>query len=161
MSVRMLRQALSPTGSGERDDLAHVALDALRRRVVTAPQHELTAARVRERPHLLRDLLDGADEVVARVRVEIAARAQRATTRRVQPRVEVALVVEQPAVGRVRAHDAVEVTADVVAVPAQHLRLVLEPVETDLPVRLVRVTRRDAQRHLFTTAAYPDLRQLL
>ena len=64
---------------------------------------------VRERPHLLRDLLDGADEVVARVRVEVAARAQRSATRRVQPRVEVALVVEQPAVGRVRAHDALEV----------------------------------------------------
>ena len=76
-------------------------------------------------------------------------------------RVEVGVGVEEPAVGTVRAHDGVEVAADSLAVLAQHLRLVHELVEADLPVGRVGVLGRDAQRHLLAAAADPDRRELL
>src|SRR5689334_916909 len=47
-----------------RDDLAHEPLEALARRVVPEPEHELPATGVDEALDLLGDLVDGADEVV-------------------------------------------------------------------------------------------------
>ena len=52
-----------------RNDVARERLEALRRREVAEPQHELATARVDELLHLLGDLLGGADEVVAHVLV--------------------------------------------------------------------------------------------
>ena len=91
----------------------------------------------------------------------VAAAPQRAAARRVEPLLQVGFGIEDAAVGAVRAHDRVEVAADLVAVLLEQPRLAHEPLEAGLPVGLVGVPRLDAQRHLLAAAADPDLGQLL
>ena len=128
---------------------------------VAEPQHELTAARVDELLHLLAHLLGGADEVVAHVLVVRRAAPQRSAARRVEPLLHVGFGVEHDAVGAVRAHDRVEVAADLAAVLLEQTRLAPEALDAGLPVGLVGVLGLDAQRDLLAAAADPDLGQLL
>src|SRR5712671_6116858 len=61
-----------------RHDFVRDCLQALRRREVTEPQHELSTTRVDERLRFLGDLLRGSDEIVADVLVGIASTPERA-----------------------------------------------------------------------------------
>src|SRR4051812_24572723 len=100
----MLRGRLRAVASAryQRRDFPHEALEALRRGVVAEPQHEFGAAGRDVAPYLLRDLLDGADEVVVDVVVRVAAAPERTATGRREPVVEVALRVEETTVGCMR-----------------------------------------------------------
>ena len=133
-------------------------------REVAEPQHELASSRRRRTPAPSRPPARRVpDEVVADVVSPVRRSApELAAAGRVEPGREVALGVEEPAVGAVGAHDRARSRARRRSQwRAQHLRLVHELLEPDLPVGLVGVLGRDAQRHLLAAAADPDLRQLL
>src|SRR5689334_18642676 len=72
-----VREREGPSDADGGDDLAREPLEALRRRVVAVPEDELSATGVDVPLHLLRDLFDRADEVVAHVLLRIAAAPQR------------------------------------------------------------------------------------
>src|SRR4051812_21326482 len=127
----------------ERRDVVCDRFQALRRREIAEPQHELAATRVDEGLGLLRDLLDGADQVVAHVLVGIASPPQRAAAGRVEPTAKVGFGVKDAAIGTMGADDRVEVATDLVAVAAQEPGLAHEAFDARLPVRLVGVPRLD------------------
>src|SRR2546423_11369739 len=60
------------SGADPRRDVASEGLQAVGRREVAEPQHELAAAGIDERLHLLPHLLGSANEVVARILPRIA-----------------------------------------------------------------------------------------
>ena len=97
----------------------------------------------------------GTDEVVAHVHLGVTSTPELPAAGRIEPGPEIALGVEQPAVGTVGAHDRVEVAPDPFAVLPEHRRLVDELVETDLPVGGVGLARRDRERDLLAAARRP------
>ena len=129
---------------------------------VAEPQHELATTRRRRTPAPSRPTCSAVPTKLSRTYSSCGdAAPQRAAAGRVEPLLHVGFGVEHAAVGTVRAHDRVEVAADLVAVLLEQPRLAHEPLDAGLPVGLVGVPRLDAQRDLLAAAADPDLGQLL